>query len=536
MVDLSIFDEDELEYIVSVIPRNRAIAYLQRNSKEFSKIKPGFRATALRDDQIFPLLYKELQNGNDFIVTFVANFLRNSLQEIDDAYQSKCQKHDETTALIYTLNNCYFRERLNVYFKLVNKEISQAEIDKLVAAMNILQESIRQQQLMKSDLAERQKQILLLERNINELDSDKEQLEKDTENLVSQNEELRAEIAQHTDRNEELKKLLDEIKTSLLHKESEIQKIAIENESLSSQLANQIERNHEYVQKIDKLEQELAERNSLQMRHVDYKDIWAVPQDVEKYYTPIEMEEFQELISYYIEDSGITEGRELLISYISRITFEGQPIVGNRQDCRFLVDCLSSIITNNKKQILNFSDGVMVGDIIDILNSDCRIIYLDNFIGNFNETVLYSLLEKYHNKIIVISAMFDRTFNYVGDEFLAFCNYFNISRLKYKLNIDFDPAGLEEKEYSPQMEILQNAPTASFNSILKEFNFSKGTRENLIINIETHDELIGILAFCVIPYLFDVRGINPFDSSEKLNIYCSKNRNRHLINQWFEHE
>ena len=550
MIDLSIFNEDELEYIVSIIPRARAINYLQRNSKEFSKIKPGFRVNALPDNQLFPLLYKELQKGNDFIVTFVVGFLKSSLQEIADAYQEECQKRDETTALIYTLNYCYFRSRLNVYFKLVDKEISQAEIDKIVAAMDILQEGIEQQRLMESDLAKKDQQILSLEKDINELVDEKKRWVQEKEAIVSKNEELQAEmatslerynglqedIAKYSEQNKELQKILDELKSSLLHKESEIQGITSEKESLSDQLTEQIERNREHLQKIEELELMLAEQKALPLQHSTNENIWSIPPEANKCYMPEDMEECRDLISYYLEDSGVTDGGELLISYISRIAFSGKPIVGKRQDCQFLVNCLSRILTNGKSLTLNFSDGVNLNDISNALNSDCRIVYLDNFIGNFNETVLYSLLEKYRNKIVVISAMFDRTFNYIGIEFLSLSHYFNVSRLKYKMDIDFDSASLEEKAYIPTTEILQNSPTASLKSILKELNFPKSIRENLIISIETHDESFGILAFCAIPYMIDVSGINPFDSAEKLNAYCDKNRNRHLIYKWFTHE
>ena len=550
MIDLRIFNEDELEYIVSVVPRNRAVNYLQKNSKEFAKIKPGFRANALPDNQLFPLLYKELQKGNDFIVTLVVGFLKSSVQEITDAYQAECQKRDETTALIYTLNLCYFRDRLDIYFKLVNQEISQAEIDKLVAAMNILQESIEQQQSMRNNLAEKDKQINSLEQEINDFDVEKERWIQERKASVSQNEELQAEITTYieqnkelrgeitrcSEQNKELKKQVDKINTSLLHKETELQEIMNERESLSMQLTAQTECNYENLQKIKELEQALAEQRTLPAQHATNENIWSVSSDVSKCYIPVDIEEFQELISYYLEDSGISDGRDLLISYITKVAFSGKSIVGNRQDCYFLVSCLSSILTNGESITLNFSDEITINDISNVLNSDYRIVYLDNFIGNFNETILYSLLEKYHNKIVVVSAMFDRTLNYIGAEFLSLCYYFNITRLKYKVDIDFDSASLEEKEYIPISEILRNAPTAALKGILKELDFPKRTIQGLITNIEMHDEAIGVLAFCVLPYLFDVSGIDPFDISEKLSDYCDKNRNRCLLEQWFAHE
>lgn len=550
MIDLSIFSEDELQYIVSVIPRTRVVNYLQKNSKEFAKIKPGFRANALPDSQLYPLINKELQKGNDFIATLVIGFVKSSLQEISDAYQHECQKRDETTALIYTLNLCYFRDRLDIYFKFVNQEISKSEIDKLVAAMDILQESLDIQHSLRKDLLEKDQQILSLEQDIEGMLADKERWSEEKATMVSRNEKLQAEISTHVEQsiklhneiaqcveqNKELREQLSETKSGLKRKESELQERVREKDSLSQQLSEQVERNQEYLQKIETLERALSEQRTLPMQCTTNENIWLVSSEVKKYFVPVDKEEFRELISYYIEDSGITDGMELLVSYITRIAFSGKPIVGNRQDCHFLVNCLRSVLTNGECTTLNVSDEVKINDVDNALKGNCRIVYLDNFIGNFNETVLFSLLEKYHNKIVVVSAMFDRTFNYVGVEFLSLCNYFNVSRLKYNTEIEFDFQRLEERACIPTAEIMQNAPTSALKSILKDLDFSKSIRQSLLINVDTHDDAIGILAFCVIPYLLDVGGVNPYNISEKFIAYCDKNHNRNLLNIWFEHE
>lgn len=550
MIDLSIFNEEELKYIVSVIPRSRVVSYLQKNSKEFAKIKPGFRANALKDTQLYPLINKELKKGNDFIATLVRGFLKSSVQEITAAYRSECQIHDETTALIYTLNLCYFRERLDVYFKLVNQEISQSEIDKLVAAMNILQKSLAIQQSLNNSLSEKDQQIHSLEQDMESMLVDKERRTEEKTTMLSKNEELQAEISAHIEQNrkayeeiarreeesKELQKQLSETESSLQNKESELQALAREQDSLSRQLSEQVERNQEYLQKIETLERALSEQRTLPVQCTTNENSWLVSSEAKKYFVPADKEEFRELISYYIEDSGITDGMELLVSYITKIAFSGKPIVGNRQDCHFLVNCLRSVLTNGESTTLNFADEVKINDVGNALKGDCRIVYLDNFIGNFNETVLFSLLEKYHNKIVVVSAMFDRTFNYVCAEFLSLCNYFNVSRLKYNAEIEFDFQKLEERECIPTAEILQNAPTSALKSILKDLGFSKGTRQSLLINIDTHDDATGILAFCVIPYLLDVGGVNPYNISEKFIAYCDKNHIRNLLNIWFEHE
>lgn len=563
-IDLSIFKEDELEYIVNVIPRERAIGYLQRNSKEFSKIRPGFRAARLSDNQLYSLLYKEFQKGNNFVVTLVLAFLESSIKEITEAYQTKCKNCDETTALIYTLNDCFFRDRIEIYFKLSNKEVSHEEMKMLVAAMNLLNESINQHRIMIKNLESKDEQILSLENGIEKLISDNKQLTKNNDAIISQNKklhkdiekastqnkELSEEVSQHKGENkkltedinsllgenEELRQKLVGMETNLQCKESELQTLLKEKDALVEKLNEKTESNEVYLLRIKELEEAFEKQSVIYRQYVPNENIWSVSPNASKFYVPEDQESFQELLEYFLEDSGIIGGKALLKSYINRIAFSGKPIVGNRQDCYFLVNCLRSVLTNGNSTTLNFSDEITINDISNVLNGDNRIVYLDNFIGNFNETVLYSLLEKFHSKIIIISAMFDRSFNYVGTEFLSLCHYFNVSRLNYTTVCNFDSEFFEEKVYIPTSEILPNTPTSALKSVLKDLNLPKCTRQSLITNIETHDDATGILAFCIIPYLLDVRGKNPYDSSERLNEYCEKNRNRYLLSQWFGYE
>ena len=47
MNNFLLLSEEEYKKMCSVIPHNIIVGYFQKNPKEFSKIRPGFRASAL---------------------------------------------------------------------------------------------------------------------------------------------------------------------------------------------------------------------------------------------------------------------------------------------------------------------------------------------------------------------------------------------------------------------------------------------------------------------------------------------------------
>lgn len=118
-------------------------------------------------------------------------------------------------------------------------------------------------------------------------------------------------------------------------------------------------------------------------------------------------EEFKIDLDYCLTDAKVSEGKDVLCSYLDRLYSERKIIVGNRKDCKFVVECFSSILCSSEYTNIPYFDGIKLRDIITAVENGGRIIYLDNFIGNYNETVLISLLSGYRDKIIVISAMYD---------------------------------------------------------------------------------------------------------------------------------
>ena len=85
-----------------------------------------------------------------------------------------------------------------------------------------------------------------------------------------------------------------------------------------------------------------------------------------------------------------------------------------------IANLLASIISNSEYSYIAYYEGVNLAEINGVLESSGRVVYLDNFIGNFNETLLLPLLQKYNDKIVIISAMYNKMFRYLPQDILEY--------------------------------------------------------------------------------------------------------------------
>ena len=88
MSDISILTDEEYGRICAAIPHGAIVGYFKKNPKEFSKIRPGFRTSAIKMDDAVKLMVKYRQNG--FISSFVERIVKDWLAEISDAITEYC--------------------------------------------------------------------------------------------------------------------------------------------------------------------------------------------------------------------------------------------------------------------------------------------------------------------------------------------------------------------------------------------------------------------------------------------------------------
>jgi hypothetical protein len=175
----------------------------------------------------------------------------------------------------------------------------------------------------------------------------------------------------------------------------------------------------------------------------------------------------------------------------------------------------------------------------DFLSVDGRVVCLDNFIGNFNETLLLPLFDKHRDKIIFLTVAYDRTLRFVPDEFLRYCNYLNLNRIEaLLLNSEFTEYDftVEEIEVIPQWVNSDSR----YSSLLKEMLSELGVRQSLIgskcVTISNEQDLCRALAFDILPYCRDVLQVAPYSTSEHFIKYAGDAGRclyKKLLRRWY---
>ena len=588
MIDLiELFSENELKYIISVIPTPSIRSYFKSHSKDFQKTFHGFRVTTNLPAERFLI---EIRRNNDFIVNLVSGFLEQSVKEIDEAVEESKKENDLVTALIKTLSCSQFSCNPNIYFKLKDEEKDENTLSILLAAIKMYGELSQENRSLKNEYEILKKKYdEVCEKSRDQSDYIKS-LETDVDRYNSINKELNQKLDKNNDDIEQLeyaneilkadiKKANDEIepvKTALLEAQDQIgilqhaKKTLISDlEILKIKLSASINNAEELQTRIEILSKEIETKNSeiveLQEKlaesfesnskkieekvNLDNHDgisrnqnndiiptievIKEITKNHNTYLFVEDHEEFKLDLDYCLTDAKVNEGKEVLCSYLDRLYSERKIIVGNRKDCKFVVECFSSILCSSEYTIITYFDGIKLRDIITAVENGGRIIYFDNFIGNYNETVLISLLSGYRDKIILISAMYDKMFMYITSDILRDCNYINLQRLNLPDDVDFEKCTCAEQESVHKKELLDNAPTAALLSILRDLKITEQVRTSLATNINSHAESDAVLTFGILPYLVDVKGETPFENSDRLMSYYEKNKNNKFTMKWF---
>ena len=144
MYNFSSLSEDEYRKICSVIPHNIIIGYFQKNPKEFSKIRPGFRASAVQNKDALRLLVNYRERG--FISSFVERIASDWLKDIQSVIQEyQNNGESEITSYVHTLYQSFFSDNVSAYFKLINKDYSEDQLE-MIANLVALLKNIEEKQ------------------------------------------------------------------------------------------------------------------------------------------------------------------------------------------------------------------------------------------------------------------------------------------------------------------------------------------------------------------------------------------------------
>lgn len=520
MINFSVLSEDEYVKICSVIPHDIITGYFRRYPEEFQKICKGFRASAVKNKEAINLLiaFKDRSFISSFVERIVKKWIT-EIMEVVDGYKNDGES--ELTAYIHTLYQSFFADNVSAFFKLIEKEYDNDKLNIITNLVSLLKE-IDNNQREWENVAKKAKDELnssekknnrVLEKANKQIDDLTLRLEK-LQLLDKQFGELTEEYNILKNTNTVQKKNLEGLRTQISQLKVSIKELQKQNEEMEVTIRKKINN-----------EQEVA----------------AISACFSNPIRPTDLTEFQEYLSYNLESIGVKNNplpiSDLLSVYMANILFQGRPVVCNKSYVDVLTKCISNtLIGKTSIDTVVFSVEFDEKKITKTILSCGRIVVLDNFIGNFNESLLISLLNRFKNKILILTVTYDGTLRYITKEFFAYCNYVNLSSIPVfssSINPDEDPSILEEEEYIFSETTKNNRFQLQLNRIMTELGYSKIIVNITSLNVSNDLSLCGYLIFNIVPFWIDVNLKNPFNYSEALQRYVNKCPYKSIFEEWF---
>lgn len=522
---LSQLTEDEIRYICLVTPYQKTINYFSKKPNEFAKIYPGFRVKTITKDVASKLLFDFI--SRPFISYFIEKNISDWLSQIQEYHNNRIEAGDsKDIAFLNTLPSCFFSENVGLYFKLINEEHSEEYIALMRAAIKSTKEATDEKVRLSKELKCRDSDIYNLNTELSsvKLDLDRTKIKLNRKLLESDTLKIKQT---------ELEKLRI---TASMYK----QKI----ESLENQIIT-------YVEAIKDLRIELDERehrnNQLEEQILEELERLRTNKEnkeelIKTLKCPSDMDEFKDYLSFNLKNIGVLDEAycNLLNAHLSKILFQGIPILVNRSTGINIMNCVANtLIGQITIKTLVFNKSISIEEVDNFLSLDGRILCLDNFIGNFNEVELLPLFAKHRDKIVFLTVAYDRTLRYVSREFLRYCHYLNVNRIKaltINTALTEDPSTIMEVDFEPQWTVTEKWYSKLLREVLREFGYPQGLIEQKCAAIVDEQDLCRMLAFDVLPYCADVLQIAPYNTSERLLKYAGETGRcsyKKMFMEWF---
>lgn len=519
--------EEELRYICSVIPHQEAIKYFTKNGKEFGKIRPGFRASSLSKADVIKLLFTCAHRS--FISDFIDKSITHWLSEISKCYNEKIGNGEQKyIALINTLPFSYFADNIALYFKLSADDIPGEHIAILSAIIKIVKENSVQQSELKNINKEKDCEIYKLWKR----------LEKNEQESIIIKDKLTKKVNDYEDNRRINNAQLETLTMKMQENEQKYESIQNINKSYLVRMSDLETR----LEKIEK-ERTLFSESIIQVEPMVQFPQYEINNTTNSPKKPKNMMEFMEYLGYNLECYGVSnpETSTILKAHLSHILFNGVPIVINRLAGINLARCVANTLTNkSSNSMLTYDKNISIDDVKAFVSSSDRVICLDNFIGNCNETLLIPVLESCKDKIVFMTIAYDGTLRHISQEFLKYVDYLNVNHipeLSRNAKTNEDPSLIEEIDYDPVTNSTNERFSMILQVIMEEVGYPRSAIEHRINCVSDEEILCQILAFDVLPYCSDVLQNHPYYISERLIKYAGgsgKCPYKQLFKEWFD--
>lgn len=525
---LTMLTEEEIKYICSVIPLQESVWYFKQHPKDFAKVMPGFRPTSLRNhEQVSALLYRSRNQA--FISSFIETRISRWLDEIQREITLKTDKGEcKESAWMQTLPFCYFVDNISIFFKLIGEEQPAQYVSLISSSIKKINELDIVNKRLEATLSDKQSEVIRLEEDIKLVQYE---LDKSRKTLIERSTEIK-----------ELKRTCDNL--------VKLDGVVRAREQEIDSLRKKAQKCDEYILKLnDELSAAIDTQKHLEIKIKDEIEQQRAAKLIEyatssKPRCPRDIEEFRDYLGYNFESLGMDTGAKyysLLKDYLCEILFQGKPVIISRIVGMNLMKCVSNTLTGSANVFtLSFKSDITEQQIDIFLSAKNRILCLDNFIGNYNETTLLTICDKHKDKIIFLTIAYDRTLCYVPEEFLKYCYYLNLNRIKAFTNdqtLTEDPSTIAEVEASYPLIVPDTRWSQFLKEMLDEFGVCSALSTYKSSLISDEASMCCILTFDVLPFCVDVLKISPFSVSDRLNKYAGdKGRCLHkeLFRGWFD--
>lgn len=524
---LPMLTEDEIRYVCSVIPLKESVDYFKHYPKDFNKVIRGYRPTSLHDqEQISAVLFRTRKQP--FISSFIEKHISRWLDEIEKEIKEKTDEGEgEESALLQTLPHCFFVDKIELYFKLTGTEHSAEFLSLFSESIKVIEEIDKERE---QSTAKLEAKIIAVNR-----------LESDLEHIRNEQTKTNKRLSEYVNEVKVLKRANVDLEKSI--------SVTGSLEQIITSLKDKAQEREDYIKQL-KTDLIVAKEEQLQLKKIN-KEVLARRQEIESQRQesaklprrPRDLEEFKEYLGYNFESIGVQATEDyypLLKDHICNILFQGKPILISRSAGATLMKCISNALVKTPQvPTLAFSADVTETTIDYFLSRKNRVLCLDNFIGNFNETTLITICERHRDKIIFLAVSYDRTLAYVADEFRKYCHYLNLNRIEAFSEVCLlteDPSVVDEIAMSVSRVNSDARWATTLKGILDEIGV-RGTMLTYKSTTVTSELcLCQMLAFDILPYCADVLKIAPFNSSELLLKYAGANgrcQYKALLGRWF---
>lgn len=558
-----LIDED-LKYICEIIPTVLIKRHFKKYNKHFHKIKPGFRPETLNREEIFEILYKN--HSEPFISDFINSFISEEIKNIKSSFLKKLNYGiDENTAMIISLSENNFNSNIPLYFKLMEKEVSQDYLNILSSAVKYSVTLMEDNKKISEDLRASDKNISELSNELKKfksknfrLNSQLDELEKRNANHIKEIQRLeevekddKKQASQYIKETERLKNTIEylknELKSPKFNPEDFISKKEYQ-ENINSLKSGYYSSLSENILEIENLKakKSIIERELKTIKEKFNFDNF-IENDLSHPLRPKDMDEFEDFFRFNIESMGLATNDkyyDLFLRYIESILFSGLPILIKQNAGINLAKILSNTLSGSKAfRSINISPSTELCEIDNLLKSiDDRILVINNLVGSGRELEILPLLISHKNKIIILTYLYDRTLYYLPKEILEYVKYINLSSCKVfskDIYLDEDPSIIEELPYDP--EVLDSYFSQEYNNLFnemgKEYGFEEDLTSLLNINIDDGEFLDCLLIFFLLPYAKDVLKINLYENSRELQRYLDDDNifyYKDIILEWLD--